>query len=298
MHRAKLYYEEVNQSPTAQLWRSFKRDHPAVVGLWFFGWVLFLAIAAPILTPYDPLQQQVDHVLLPPSWDDNGDVHFVFGTDDLGRDLFSRLISGARLTFGLSCLGVISALVIGTIIGAIAGMSTGLKSSFLHHILDITLSIPSLLLAIIIVAILGPSLFNSLAAVVLALLPQFIHTVSSEVHEQQNKNYVVAFRLDGASKFQILLKVILPNIYDKLVVLFTLALSTAILDIAALGFLGLGAQPPEPEWGAMLKASLDLVYVAPWVVAIPGIMLFLTVLSINLVGEGLNKALKERMERL
>jgi cationic peptide transport system permease protein len=173
-------------------------------------------------------------------------------------------------------------------------MTRGVQSSIFNHLLDLALTIPSLLLAIVIVAVLGPGLLNTIWAIMLALLPQFIHGVGNAIQEQLKQDYVVAYRLDGANNWQILWSVVLPNLWEPLSLLFTMALSTAILDIAALGFLGLGAQAPTPEWGSMVADALDSIYLAPWTVALPGLLIFITVLSINLVGDGLHKAMKKR----
>jgi cationic peptide transport system permease protein len=201
---------------------------------------------------------------------------------------------GATYTFGLSIVAALLTTLMGVVLGTLAGCSQGFKSSLLNHLLDITLAIPSLLLAIIIIAILGPGLFNTVWAIIFALLPQYIHSIRNLVVEELNKDYISAFRLDGASRWQLIMRGVLPNIYEHIVVIFTLALSTAILDIAALGFLKLGAQPPTTEWGAMLAENLGLIYLAPWTVGLPGALLFLSVLATNLVGDGLRDALQAR----
>ncbi|MFC3032415.1 ABC transporter permease subunit [Pseudoalteromonas fenneropenaei] len=294
MAKFKLYSEESNRSPLSRLWKKFKRNHPALVGLWIFLALTVLAITAPILAPYGINQQHADALLLPPSWHDAGDVRFLLGTDDLGRDVLSRLMNGATYTFGLSIVAALITTCLGVVLGTFAGMSKGVRSSLLNHLLDITLAIPSLLLAIIIIAILGPGLLNTVWAIILALLPQYIHSVRNLVVDELNKDHITAFRLDGANQWQILTRGIFPNIYEPIVVIFTMALSTAILDIAALGFLKLGAQPPTTEWGAILMENLGLIYLAPWTVGLPGVLLFIAVLATNLVGDGLREVLKER----
>ncbi|NRA85412.1 MAG: ABC transporter permease subunit, partial [Gammaproteobacteria bacterium] len=174
-----------------------------------------------------------------------------------------------------------------------SGMSHGLKSSILNHILDASLAIPSLLLAIVLVAISGTGLTNVMIAVGVALTPQFMRATHNAVHHELSKEYVTATKLDGANKFQIFFYSILPNILDALVIQITLAISVAIIDIATLGFLKIGAQSPLSEWGAMLADGLDLIFIAPWNVAFPGLVLFFSVLSINMIGYGLQRALKE-----
>lgn len=294
MAKFNLFTEESNRSPLSRLWRKFKANHPALVGLWLFIALTLLALLAPLLAPYSIDQQHADALLLPPSWHDEGNVNFILGTDDLGRDVLSRLMRGATYTFGLSIVAALLTTLMGVVLGTLAGCSQGFKSSLLNHLLDITLAIPSLLLAIIIIAILGPGLFNTVWAIIFALLPQYIHSIRNLVVEELNKDYISAFRLDGASRWQLIIRGVLPNIYEHIVVIFTLALSTAILDIAALGFLKLGAQPPTTEWGAMLAENLGLIYLAPWTVGLPGALLFLSVLATNLVGDGLRDALQAR----
>ena len=203
-------------------------------------------------------------------------------------------MNGATFTFGLSIIAALITTLVGVFLGTLAGISHGFRSSALNHLLDITLSIPSLLLAIIIIAILGPGLLNTVWAIIFALLPQYVHSIRNLVVDELNKDYISAFRLDGASQWQLLTRGVLPNIYEHIVVIFTMALSTAILDIAALGFLKLGAQPPTTEWGAILAENLGLIYLAPWTVGLPGVLLFIAVLSTNLVGDGLRQVLKER----
>lgn len=296
MANVKEYLEEENHSPARQMWVLFKQRHPARIGLWLFMFLLFLAILSPIFTPYSPYTHDQSALLLPPAWSDEGKIEYMLGTDDLGRDLLSRLMSGASLTFGLSILSVFIAMVFGIVLGAFAGLSDGVKSSIINHILDLALSIPSLLIAIVIVAILGPGLTNTVWAIVLSSLPQFIHTIRNAVHDEMKKEYAIAYRLDGASTTQVLTHAILPNIFDSIIIVATMSISNAILDIAALGFLKLGAQAPSAEWGAMVAESLDLLYSAPWTVALPGILIFLSVLSTNLVGDGLASALKRKLE--
>ena len=251
-----------------------------------------MAIFAPIITPYNAVENHLDSLLLPPSWSEEGDVSYLLGTDNLGRDMLSRLMHGTSLTFGLSFVVVIISLFFGVVLGSLSALTSGVKSSFFNHFLDVVLSIPSLLIAIVIVAILGPGLSNTLWAIVMVLIPQFIHVTRNAVKEEFSKDYVLASRLDGANSFRILFHSVFPNILEKLISQATLAQSSAILDIAALGFLGLGAQIPMAEWGAMLKNGIDLFYIAPWTVYLPGLAILFAVVATNLVGEGMRHALK------
>ncbi len=292
MAREKIYQEEEFPSPLLYFWRNFKQSPIVIIGFVCFLLLLTLAIFAYFITPYSSIESHLNEILLPPAWDDNANVSYFLGTDHLGRDMLSRLIDGTSLTFGLSFIVVLIALFWGVLIGAISALTKGIKSSILNHALDVILSIPSLLLAIIVVAILGPGLINTLLAIIIVLIPQFIHVTKNAIKEEFTKEYVLASRLDGANSIRLLSYSVFPNIIDKLVIQATFAQSAAILDIAALGFLGLGAQSPLPEWGTMLSDGLDLFYIAPWTVYLPGLAILFSVIAINLVGEGIRRAIK------
>ncbi|GIU17504.1 MULTISPECIES: ABC transporter permease subunit [unclassified Shewanella] len=291
MPRIRIYQEDHILSPTQKVWQAFSDNPFALIGLWAVCCMLTLAIFGPWIAPFSPEQQDPLALLLPPSWDASGTVEHFLGTDDLGRDIFSRLLHGAHLTFGMALGIVLASLVVGFIIGSISGMMKGLKSSILSHLLDALLSIPSLLLAILVVAVMGPGLENVFWAVGIALTPQFVRAIHQAVHEELQKDYVTAAKLDGANSIQIFWYVIMPNVWETVIIQTTLAISAAILDIAALGFLNLGAQAPSPEWGAMVSQGLDNLLTAPWTVTIPGVAILCSVLAINLVGDGLRSAL-------
>lgn len=295
MRNDNLFFAERMPSPVAQVWRQFRRSWWAIAALHFLGFIVVVTLCAPLLAPYSPTIQFSEALSLPPAWNDLGDLRFMLGTDELGRDMLSRLLHGAQLSFGLPLLIVVGAAIVGMPLGALAAMSKGIKSSTLKHVLDVLLSIPSLLLALIIIALLGPGLNNALLAIWLVLIPQFLHATRDAIHTHLNKDYVVAAELNGVSRWYLLFVVILPNAINGLIVQFTLALSTAIFDIAALGFLGLGAQSPAPEWGTMLAKSVEVAYSSPWVMALPGLALFITLICINIVGERLKSAVEERV---
>ncbi|KIO37389.1 ABC transporter permease subunit [Shewanella sp. cp20] len=291
MPQIKIYQEDHIPSPLSRIWSAFTDNPFAFAGLWAVCCLLLLALFGPLIAPYSPEHQDPLALLLTPSWEPTGTVEHFLGTDDLGRDIFSRLLHGAHLTFGMALAIVITALLLGFIIGSISGMMKGLKSSILSHLLDALLSIPSLLMAILVVAVTGPGLGNVFWAVGIALTPQFVRAIHQAVHEELQKEYVTAARLDGANSLQIFWYVILPNVMDTMIIQTTLGISAAILDIAALGFLNLGAQAPSPEWGAMVSQGLDNLLTAPWTVTIPGVAILCSVLAINLVGDGLRSAL-------
>lgn len=290
-----VYQEEQIPTQFERFWRSYKANNLAMFGLWCLALIIIVTIASPWLAPHDA-QEQTGHLLIPPSWNPAGTVEYFLGTDDLGRDILSRLIIGSQLTFGAAVIITAIAAVIGCLIGVLAGMTKGLVSSTLNHLLDTVMSIPSLLLAIIFVAFLGFGEFNILLALCLALIPRFVRSVYIAVHTEVEKDYILASRLDGANNFYLLWNSILPNILTVIAIEITLALSVAILDITALGFLGLGAQAPSTEWGSILGDSVELIYLAPWTVTLPGLAILFTVIVINLVGEGVRQALNAGIE--
>ncbi|EIL2909842.1 ABC transporter permease subunit [Vibrio alginolyticus] len=290
-----VYQEERIPTQFERFWRSYRANGLAMFGLWCLVFIVLITIFAPLLAPFDA-QAQSGELLVPPSWAPAGTVDYFLGTDDLGRDILSRLIMGSQLTFGAAVAITAIAAVVGCLIGVLAGMTKGLLSSTLNHLLDTVMSIPSLLLAIIFVAFLGFGGFNILLAICLALIPRFIRSIYIAVHTEVEKDYIMAARLDGANDFYLLWSSILPNILTVIAAEITLALSAAILDITALGFLGLGAQAPSTEWGAILGDSVELIYIAPWTVTLPGLTIMFTVITLNLVGEGVRQALNAGIE--
>ncbi|CAM2970384.1 putrescine export ABC transporter permease SapC [Vibrio mytili] len=290
-----VYQEEHIPTQFERFWRSYRANGLAMFGLWCLVFILLITIFAAWISPFDP-QAQSGELLVPPSWSPAGTVDYFLGTDDLGRDILSRLIIGSQLTFGSAIIITLIATFVGCLIGILAGMTKGLLSSTLNHLLDTVMSIPSLLLAIIFVAFLGFGGFNIMLAICLALIPRFIRSVYIAVHAEVEKDYIIAARLDGAKNFYLLWYSILPNILPVIAAEITLALSTAVLDITALGFLGLGAQAPSTEWGAILGDSVELIYIAPWTVTLPGLTIMFTVVTLNLVGEGVRRALNAGTE--
>lgn len=278
-------------------WQVFSHNKSAMTGSLILLIVLLMSLIGPWFAPHDPAQQFSDKILTPPLWYDNGDFVTPLGTDDLGRDMLSRLLHGAHLSLKLTLMVVFAAAFIGIILGAAAAfLNSGLRS-LLMRFMDLLLSLPSLLLAIAIVAMIGPGLPNAVYAVVIVLIPQFVKVTQSAISEELGKDYVMAARLDGAGHIRLLLRHVWPNIIPALIVQLTFSFSTALLDIAALGFLGLGAQPPMAEWGTMLSEARAFIQFAPWTMTLPGLAIFLTVLSINLVGDGLRDAFDPRLNR-
>lgn len=282
---------------TKPSWQTFRKNNGAMFGAIVLFFAVLLAIIGPWIAPFDPAQQFSDRSFHPPLWNQGGNFSHFLGTDDLGRDLFSRLLHGARLSLILSAFIVLVAAAIGVLIGAIAAFLPPIVRSSLMRIMDLLLSLPSLLLAIVVVAIIGPGLSNAVYAVILVLIPQFVKLTQSSISQELSKEYSMAAKLDGANPIRLLFKHIGPNIVPVIIVQLTFSFSTALLDIAALGFLGLGAQPPIAEWGTMLAESRSYIQYAPWTMALPGLAIFLTILSVNLVGDGLRDALDPQLNQ-
>jgi peptide/nickel transport system permease protein len=265
------------------------RDKVALAGLAIMGIFLLTAALAPLLTPYDPIAQTLTLRRQPPSW-----AH-PLGMDDLGRDILSRIIFGTRRSLQVGVLSVGLAIVVGMLIGAIAGFLGGWLDTIVMRLMDIMLAFPALLLAIAIVTILGPGLMNMLYAIGIVSIPAYARIVRASVLSIKQQDYILAARSLGVRQLRILFRHILPNCLTPLIVQGTLGIGTAILDAAGLSFLGLGAQPPDPEWGAMLGQGRFAVFSAPHIVLFPGIAIMLTVLGFNLLGDGLRDALDPRL---
>ena len=285
--KTSFYLQSEIPSTYQKWWLDFKQNKLAFSALLLLCSIIFCAIFANIIAPFDPTEQFNNAKHIPPAWFDLGDIQFLLGTDDLGRDLFSRLVYGARLSLSLAFIVVFISSVVGVGFGTLLAFSKSWIDIPILRLFNFVLALPSLLLAIVIVAITGPGLTNAIFAVLLVLIPHFLITTRSAIRLELKKDYIIAMKLDGANRFQLFHYAILPNILPTLVLQIVIAFSTAILEVAALGFLGLGAQAPLPEWGAILSESHNYIVFAPWSVAAPGLAIFFTILSINLVAEGL-----------
>ena len=283
--------------PIREFWHYFRENRGAVIGLYVFMALVALAILAPLIAPHDPAAQARDALLVPPVWQDGGQWRFLLGTDAIGRDILSRLLYGARFSLFIGVVVVIIALTGGVIVGLWAGFYGGWVDSVIMRVMDVILAFPSLLLALVLVAILGPGLLNAMIAIALVLQPHFARLTRAAVMAEKNREYVMAARVAGASKTRLMFRTILPNCLGPLIVQATLSFSNAILDAAALGFLGMGAQPPTPEWGTMLAEAREFILRAWWVVTLPGLAILITVLAINLMGDGLRDAFDPKMKR-
>jgi dipeptide transport system permease protein len=283
--------------PLREFWSSFSANHGAVAGLAVIIVLFVLAALADIVAPHSPILTDNRVFLKPPFWQAGGSIAYPLGTDAIGRDMLSRLIHGARLSLMIGIAVVTVSVLVGTILGLIAGFFRGVLEIAIMRTMDIILTLPSLLLAIVIVAILGPGMMNAMIAVAFVLLPHYVRIARAAVVTEKAKDYVTAAKVTGAGPIRLMVKEILPNCMAPLIVQATLGISTAILDAAALGFLGLGAQPPLPEWGTMLADAREFVLRAWWVVIFPGLAILITVLAFNLLGDGLRDALDPRLKR-
>jgi dipeptide transport system permease protein len=281
----------------AEFWHYFSENRGAVLGLGVIALLVVAAVLAPLIAPHAPNVQYRDATLLPPSWEEGGRISFLLGTDAVGRDIFSRLLYGARFSLFIGIVVVILALSSGIVVGLVAGFFRGWVDTTIMRVMDVILAFPSLLLALVLVAVLGPGLTNAMIAIALVLQPHFVRLTRAAVMAEKTKDYVVSARVAGAGPIRLMLKTILPNCLAPLIVQATLSFSNAILDAAALGFLGMGAQPPTPEWGTMLAEAREFILRAWWVVTFPGLAILITVIAINLVGDGLRDALDPKLKR-
>ena len=283
-------------SPLKEFWQAFAHNKGAVGGLAFMVLIVFCALFAPWVAPFDPSEQFRDALLTPPAWLEGGQLQFLLGTDEVGRDILSRLIHGARLSLLIGLASVVMSLLPGILLGLVAGFYPNLLGPSIMRLMDIMLALPSLLLAVAIVAILGPGLINTVIAIAIVSLPSYVRLTRAAVMSELGRDYVTAAQLAGASRMRLMFITVLPNCMAPLIVQATLSFSSAILDAAALGFLGLGVQPPTPEWGTMLASARDYIERAWWVVSLPGLTILLSVLAINLMGDGLRDALDPKLK--
>lgn len=288
--------EEVETTPTKttgpwrETWNEFKKNKIALAGFIIVSFFIILAVLASFLAKEGINEQVMTDRLQPPS------KEYWLGTDDFGRDILSRVIHGARISLWVGFSSVIGSVIVGSILGIIAGYYGRWIDTIISRFFDIMLAFPSILLAISIVAVLGPSLRNALIAIAIINVPNFGRLIRSKVLSIKEDEYIMAAKGIGMKDSRILFSHILPNSMAPVIVQGTLAIATAILEAAALGFLGLGAQAPTPEWGKMLADSKDYIQTAPWTMIFPGLAIMLTVLGFNLMGDGLRDAMDPKMK--
>jgi dipeptide transport system permease protein len=297
MLEAALPKPVVPTSPLRSFWLAFKENRGAVIGLVIVSLIVFVAIFADVIAPYPPNEQFRDAVRAAPVWAEGGSTRFLLGTDSLGRDMLTRLLHGARISLfiGLSVMSV--SFIIGVLLGLACASLGSAVDVAITRVMDLIMAVPSLVLAILVVAVLGPSLTNTIVAVTIVYLPRYVRLVRASALAELSKDYVIAAKVAGVRPWRLMFVTVLPNCLAPLIVQAALGVSDAILEAAALGFLGLGAQPPTAEWGTMLADAREFIRSNPWLVTLPGLAILITVVSINLAGDGLRDALDPKMRR-
>jgi dipeptide transport system permease protein len=283
--------------PLREFWFYFSENTGAVIGLVTVIAIVIVAASADLIAPHSPIEQYREHFLLPPAWLEGGNWSFPLGTDATGRDILSRLMHGSRYSLFVGVIVLTLSLSIGITLGLVAAYFRGPVEVVVMRMMDVILAIPGLLLALVIVAILGPSLRNAMIAIAVVFLPHFVRLTRASAITEMARDYVTASRVAGAGRLRLMAITVLPNCMAPLIVQATLGFSGAILDAAALGFLGMGAQPPTPEWGTMLADAREFILRAWWVVTFPGLAILTAVLAFNLMGDGLRDALDPKMKR-
>jgi dipeptide transport system permease protein len=286
-------------SPAREVWLSLNANKGAMAGLVVIVVLVLAALLADVIAPYHYAEVFKECVTkqCPPIWQEGSDSRFILGADGVGRDLLSRIIYGSRYSLFIGSIVVTISLAAGILFGLLSGFFRGTVDILVMRAMDIILSVPSLLLALAIVAILGSGLLNAMIAVAITYVPHYARLARAAVLTELPKDYVTASRVAGAGTLRLMLNTVLPNCLAPLIVQATLSFSTAILDAAALGFLGYGAQAPTPEWGTMLADARTLIRSMPWVVTFPGLAILVTVLAFNLLGDGLRDALDPKLKR-
>lgn len=293
----KLSDAAIRRRMLAEFWFYFSQNRGAVLGMIVFLLLVLVAVFAGLLSPHDPTMQYRDALLVPPMWEEKGRAAYILGTDAVGRDMLSRLIYGAQYSLFIGIVVVSIALVGGIVIGLLAGFFGGWVDTVIMRVMDVILAFPSLLLALVLVAVLGPGLTNAMIAIAIVYQPHFARLTRAAVMGEKEREYVIAARVAGAGTMRLMFRTILPNCLAPLIVQATLSFSSAVLDSAALGFLGMGAQPPASEWGTMLAEAREFILRAWWVVTLPGLAILISVLAINLMGDGLRDALDPKLKR-
>jgi dipeptide transport system permease protein len=285
-------------SPFAEFWSSFRENRGAVAGLVVIVLIVLTAIFADAIAPHSPYEQYRDFVKLPPAWFQGGNWTFPLGTDALGRDMLSRIMHGARYSLFIGTSVMMVSTLVGVPLGLVAAFAGGWVDTAISRVMDLIVAIPGLVLAILIIAILqNPSLEKTIVAVTIVSLPPYVRLVRGSSLAEMGKDYVTAAKVAGVGKLRLMLRTVLPNCLAPVIVQAALGVSSAIIEAAALGFLGLGAQPPTPEWGAMVGDGREFIRSEPWIVTLPGLAILVTVISINLFGDGLRDAFDPKLKR-
>lgn len=286
--------ERIERAPWFDVLRRLLRNKLAIAGLLMIGIIILVAILAPVLAQQHPDKNGVFSVNPRENKQGPSAAH-PMGTDAVGRDMMSMIIYGARISIRIGVFAVGLAIIVGSTLGAVAGYAGGMTDTIIMRIMDIMLAFPSILLALAIVVVIGPGLFNAMVAVGIVAIPTYARIARSSVLSEREKDYVLAARALGVRSRRILGRHVLPNIVSPIIVTASLGIATAILDAAGLGFLGLGAQPPTPEWGLLLSRNQKYMFSSPWLVFFPGISIMFLVLGFNLLGDGLRDAMDPRL---
>jgi peptide/nickel transport system permease protein len=282
---------ESEEQETLGLWRALVLTPSGAIGLLIVAVLVLAAATASFIAPFDPLRMGAGPRLQPPSWT------YWFGTDDFGRDVFSRILFGARLTLQIGLIAVGISLTSGLLLGLVAGYGSRWIERVLMRLVDVLFSFTEIVIALACLAIFGIGLTNAMIAIGIASIPFYARVTHSIVLVEKNKPYFEAAVAAGAGHFRLIFLHLLPNVIPTLIVVGTLGVSTAVLAAAGLSFLGLGAQPPQPEWGFMLSSSRDLISRAPWMMIFPGLAIAVTVLGFNLLGDGVREVLDPRQRK-
>ena len=282
--------ENVKSSPAREAWKRLKRNKLAIVGMVVLILIMIICIIGPYIIPYDYTAYDYGNTLQKPN------AEHIMGTDNYGRDIFSRLIMGTRISVPVGFLCVIAAFIVGGTLGAIAAFYGGKVDMVIMRILDVFQSIPPMLMAIAVVAVLGGGVVNLVLSIVISSLPARARIVRASILTVKRNDYIESARAMGASSTRQLLKFMLPNALGPILTSFTFSVATAILTISSLSYIGLGITEPTPEWGAMLSAGKTLIRTAPHVLIFPGLAIMITVLALNLFGDGVRDALDPRLK--
>jgi peptide/nickel transport system permease protein len=283
-------YKEKRQSLWLETWHRLRKNKAAVLGLIILLFLIFVAIFADVIAPFDFRTQNLNATFVKPNA-----THW-FGTDNFGRDIFSRVVYGSRISLQIGFIAVGIALLIGGFIGAISGYFGGVFDTLFMRLVDIMLAVPTILLAISIVAVLGPGITNLMIAVGVSSIPSYARIVRANVMSIKEMQYIEAARAMGTTNFSIILKHVIPNTLAPVIVQSTIGVAGAILSAAGLGFIGLGIQPPNPEWGSMLNAGRHFIRDYPHLTTYPGLAIMITILSLNLLGDGLRDVLDPKLK--
>ena len=289
--------EPKRPSQLAEFWGAFSENRGAVAGLVLVVLIALVAIFADLVAPHSPVEQYKAFTKLPPFWETGGTMQFPLGTDAVGRDALSRLVHGARISLFIGFMVMTVSIAIGVVLGLVAAFTGGIVDMVIMRVMDLIIAIPSLVLAILVVAVLGPSLENTIVAVTIVYMPRYVRLVRASALSEIGKDYVTAAKVVGVGPIRLMFVTVLPNCLAPLIVQAALGISDAILEAAALGFLGLGAQPPIPEWGAMLADNREFIRSNPWIVTLPGLAILITVVAVNIMGDGLRDALDPKLKR-